>query len=331
MKHLLLTAIVASSLMATTAFASPIHSFARINNTAGVQAELDKGIDPNLLAGWDKMTPLHVAVDFEAKEVVQLLIDNGANVDALGGWRNTTPLWYASYAGFWGIVEILINAGADLNVKALGNAPVYYPITPLGLAVWGGGNRGEIKVVELLIEAGADANGKAALGEITPLREAVRTSQNEIIILLINADADVNFRDKRGFTPLHIAASLKKGKEIAELLISAGSNVNTKNNIGKTPLDYAIAFKDTDTADLLRKHGGKTGKKLAMLPRLMQHNRFSFSFGTKEGELYEVQDSFDLINWEVIETYTGTGDSIRFYEERDHDLPQLFYRVRMVE
>ena len=56
-----------------------------------------------------------------------------------------------------------------------------------------------------------------------------------------------------------------------------------------------------------------------------------FSFNAKKGKVYEVQDSFDLINWEVIETYTGTGDSIRFDEERDHDPPQLFYRVRMVE
>jgi len=33
----------------------------------------------------------------------------------------------------------------------------------------------------------------------------------------------------------------------------------------------------------------------------------------------------------VIKTYTGTGDSVRFDEERDHDPPKWFYRVRMVE
>jgi hypothetical protein len=34
--------------------------------------------------------------------------------------------------------------------------------------------------------------------------------------------------------------------------------VNAKNNYGNTPLDLA----DGETADLLRKHGGKTGEKL---------------------------------------------------------------------
>ena len=51
-------------------------------------------------------------------------------------------------------------------------------------------------------------------------------------------------------------------KEIAELLIAKGANMNTKNDFGKTPLDSAIQLKLTETADLLRKHGGKTGEEL---------------------------------------------------------------------
>ena len=44
-------------------------------------------------------------------------------------------------------------------------------------------------------------------------------------------------------------------------IIAAGADVNTKDNYGdygKTSLSYA---KD-EIADLLRKHGGKTGKEL---------------------------------------------------------------------
>jgi ankyrin repeat protein len=38
--------------------------------------------------------------------------------------------------------------------------------------------------------------------------------------------------------------------------------VNVKNAYGTTPLDWAIMSKHTETADLLRKHGGKTGEEL---------------------------------------------------------------------
>ena len=71
------------------------------------------------------------------------------------------------------------------------------------------------------------------------------------------AGTDVNAKDKRGRTPLYWAA-VAGHNEIAELLIAKGADVNAKNKDGDTPLDEAIS----KTADLLRKHGGKTGKEL---------------------------------------------------------------------
>jgi ankyrin repeat protein len=45
--------------------------------------------------------------------------------------------------------------------------------------------------------------------------------------------------------------------------LAAGTDVNAKGGVnGETPLDLAIAFKHTELADLLRKHGGKTGEEL---------------------------------------------------------------------
>ena len=51
-------------------------------------------------------------------------------------------------------------------------------------------------------------------------------------------------------------------KEIVELLIDAGADVNAKDDIGDTPLDVAIQLKQTEIAELLGKHGGKTRKEL---------------------------------------------------------------------
>jgi ankyrin repeat protein len=66
----------------------------------------------------------------------------------------------------------------------------------------------------------------------------------------------VNAKAEEGWTPLHDAA--RGGhKEIAELLIAKGADLNAKDNDGETPLDWAKG----ETADILRKHGGKSGKR----------------------------------------------------------------------
>jgi ankyrin repeat protein len=60
---------------------------------------------------------------------------------------------------------------------------------------------------------------------------------------------------------LHYAA-IGGEKEVVELLIAKGANVNAKMVDGRTTLDAAIYGKKPETADLLRKHGGKTGEEL---------------------------------------------------------------------
>jgi ankyrin repeat protein len=86
-------------------------------------------------------------------------------------------------------------------------------------------------------------------------------ANKEIAELLIAEDANVNEKDDNGSTPLHFAA-VNGPKVIVELLIAEGADVNAKDERGKTPLDLAIQVRNTKTADLLRKHGGKTGEEL---------------------------------------------------------------------
>ena len=80
MKHLLLTTIAAVVLVGT-AFADPIHDAAWDGDLAGVQAELDKGVDVNAkdVGGG---TPLHYAAFKGHKEIAELLIAEGADVNA---------------------------------------------------------------------------------------------------------------------------------------------------------------------------------------------------------------------------------------------------------
>ena len=81
MKHLLITTIAAVVLVGT-AFAGPIHDAAKTGDLAGVQAELDKGVDVNAKGEKYGMTPLHWVALKGHIEVAELLIANGADVNA---------------------------------------------------------------------------------------------------------------------------------------------------------------------------------------------------------------------------------------------------------
>ena len=115
-----------------------------------------------------------------------------------------------------------------------------------------------IEAVKQHLAAGADVDVKGGWLGGTPLHYAVGEGRNEIAKLLIAKGADVNAKGIYGTTPLHYANT----KEIAGLLIAEGADVNAKDERGKTPLDLAIQVKNPKTADLLRKHGGKTGEEL---------------------------------------------------------------------
>ena len=167
---------------------------------------------------------------------------------------------FAVLSGNIEAVKQHIADGADVNSKDTG-------ATPLNLAAGGG----HMEIVELLIAKGADVNMRDDSGQ-TPLLNATSGGHKEIIELFIAEGADVNAKGFDGMTPLHVAA-LYGRKEIAELFIAKGADVNAFSEpnplLGSgTPLDMAVGpsftgkSKTTETADLLRKHGGKTGEEL---------------------------------------------------------------------
>jgi len=120
-------------------------------------------------------------------------------------------------------------------------------------------------IVKLLIAAGADVNVKNNKYGWTPLYSAAGGGHKKIAQLLIAEGADVNAKDDTGMTPLHYEAmswaAYHGHKEIVELLIAKGADVDAKGDDGRTPLDWAVDLGYTEIADLLRKHGGKRGKR----------------------------------------------------------------------
>ena len=290
MKHLLITTI-AAVLLATTAFADPIHDAAFGGDVAGVQTELDKGVDVNAKRE-DGSTPLHGAAEGGHGEIVELLITAGADLHATtvpmlggGGW---IPLHSAARQGHRGIVELLIEMGTDVNTR--------------------------------------DSAGKSTL------HDAVLEGHKGIVELLINKGADLNAKSGYYGTPLHVAGSIGH-KEIAELLITNGADLNVQDGFGRTPLNAAELIHEWDSAKIkaAKKDIADLIRNYQLMPLLARHGPRGFSFVAKEETVYEVQDSFDLLNWETIKTYNGTGSSVRFDDFRKHNPPQIFYRVRLIE
>ncbi len=125
----------------------------------------------------------------------------------------------------------------------------------------------DINATKNAFSDGADVNAHMGLDwdERRPLHQAVGSWRMGIAELLIAEGADVNAKDNREYTSLHFAVT-HTYKEMVEMLIEKGADVNAKEasgtHKGMTPLDCAIRNKRTETADLLRKHGGKSGKEL---------------------------------------------------------------------
>jgi ankyrin repeat protein len=117
---------------------------------------------------------------------------------------------------------------------------------------------GNIEAVKQHLEAGTDVNLVGG-GEKTPLMSALHWDNIEIAKLLLSNGANVKVKDHKGRTPLMLVAGTGN-KELVELFIAEGANVNAQSIGGGTPLDWA---KDhPQIAELLHKHGGKTGEEL---------------------------------------------------------------------
>ncbi len=111
----------------------------------------------------------------------------------------------------------------------------------------------EAKPTEPVAEAAQPEPPTAKAPDIS-IHAAARQGKIEAVKQHLTDGVGVNAKS----APLHSAA--REGhKEVIELLIAKGADMNAKDDDGTTPLDMAD---DKETADLLRKHGGKTKKEL---------------------------------------------------------------------
>ena len=262
-----------------------IHDAARDGNIEAIKQHLAAGTDANEVERkltqqskeYIPMSRRDSALDLALKlpsssdksVIVNMLRKNGGKTTKQ--LSNQDALTSACLSGNMMTIKKLIKAGAHINSKGRTG------VTPLNIAVYSG-NR---KVVKFLLDNGADVNFEDKEG-YAPLHNVMLKEDAE---LLIKNGADMRAKTNKGQTPLHTAAILRH-LEIIELLVSSGVEVNAIDKSGQTPLDYAKMWdtasaeekeiantllrdnnddsnsKINKTADLLRKHGGKTAEEL---------------------------------------------------------------------
>jgi len=126
--------------------------------------------------------------------------------------------------------------------------------TPLHEAV----RKNQKEIVELLIAEGANVNSRDGTGE-TALYQAAHRGYLELCKLLINNGADLNISTSKitmGHSPLYFAIR-NRHADVAELLITSGADVNIKNGFGESPMDMAVHFKLQNIVNLLIEHGAE--------------------------------------------------------------------------
>ncbi len=185
-------------------------------------------------------TSLHLAAWHGQMQAVRVLLEAGANANAKGECKET-PLHYATMKGHTKVVKILLKAGAEVNAKS------GWGHTPLHLAA----SRGKAEMVKMLLEAGAEVNARI-YNDQTPLHVAAWSGHTETVKVIIKAGPEVNAKDKDGKTPLDRARNATQA-----IGRSPGKGIP-----GPWTIKPETRAKFAECADLLRKHGGKTGAEL---------------------------------------------------------------------
>ncbi|MFC2132793.1 ankyrin repeat domain-containing protein [Bacteroidota bacterium] len=183
-------------------------------------------------------------------EIKTILENKPGEINTKQGFLS--PLFYAVRLGKNNVAKFLISKGAEMNEFA-SDINEFSPLefTPITDAI----RTNNIEIIKFMVENGADLQVKSSLGE-TYLHFAAHLNRTELIEYLINKGIDVNVKKNGNLTPLHIA-SVDGYIEVVKLLIDNGADLNFKSTDGGTALHFAEAADNKEIVDLLLASGAK--------------------------------------------------------------------------
>lgn len=248
--------------------------------------------------GFEKATPLHLAVLRNQHAATRLLIERGADLDRREFPDNAAPLHFAALHGDLEMIRLLVEAGADID----GNGDDH-GVGVLGWATCFGDVRQE--VAAYLLAHGAKLNLWTAIAldrtdelramiaadrsllaarmtrnqhRCTPLHHAVRKNRRRIVQLLLELGADPNARDATGATALTTASEAGADPNIVAALSAAGlkPDLLTLVNMGRYDEAEAMLRDDPsrigpDGGDTIALHIAVGKRNLASIRWLLAH------------------------------------------------------------
>ncbi|KAI5925056.1 hypothetical protein F4810DRAFT_708862 [Camillea tinctor] len=184
--------------------------FAAIRNrrksTAKLIVEL-RDVGLNNRHGDLQRTVLHEAIAMKYRDVVQRLLIQSDSVRYVNmkDEDGRTALHEAAFRGYHGIMRDLLANRADINATDNQN------LTPLHVVVVEHGSPSKIeKTLEILLAHGAEVNTRDVFGD-SPLHDASRQSNYNVMRLLLEYGADPDSRNNRGDTPKSLIPNDSKG------------------------------------------------------------------------------------------------------------------------
>jgi subtilisin-like proprotein convertase family protein len=152
----------------------------------------------------------------------------------------------------------------------------------------------------------------------------------KIAFQLANLTGDVEVLLRRGSLPTQDAHDLRAtftATSSGQILIEptaampniGGTWFATVRNLTSTPATYTVQIVNLDDG----------GRILRAFPFIQAGSGFSLLWESVPGETYEIEASFDLIEWETISSITAEGATTTFTDPTPNEsLPLRFYRIK---
>ena len=337
-------------LYGTIVIAEPIHDAAMYGDIEAFKAELNKGVDVNLMNKFGE-TPLDLALWLSneneisnyirnsggrtSEQLLELLnavrtgniedakahLSDGAEVN-IKNFYGDTAIHEAVKLNNIMLTELLLSNDADINLRNYEKWGPLHTATSLGYK----------EIVRILVSNGAYVNAKLDDGS-TPLHLAAWYGRKEIAETLIVSGAELNSKNANGWTPLHIATEADM-LQLAELLVKEGADILEKDTNGKNPLDLAISLKRTSIANLYRKQliPDPPSTSEPTLRLVLERSNISISLDTIADRNYVIEETEDFEKWNEFQIAKGTGKRIEFNLDSEQlNKFQNFYRVKVVD